>query len=119
MISDEQIKALALARGFKLTNETGDDLKPYVYEFSRDLIALAQEVKPLEFFYDRKAFCFAYADTPFGKYEIDDFDSDFMVSFEQVCLMQSLETCQEAVAAAQSDFAARTLANLKYGGKDD
>ena len=49
MITDEQIKQLAVSCGFKLTNETGDDLKPYVYEFARELIALAQQVKPLEF----------------------------------------------------------------------
>lgn len=48
MISDEQIKALAVARGFKLTNETGDDLKPYVYEFARDLLAFsASEIETL------------------------------------------------------------------------
>ena len=49
MITDEQIKQLAVSCGFKLTNETGDDLKPYVYEFTRDFIELAQHVKPLEF----------------------------------------------------------------------
>lgn len=49
MITDEQIKQLAVSCGFKLTNETSDDLKPYVYEFARELIALAQQVKPLEF----------------------------------------------------------------------
>jgi len=42
MISDEQIKQAAIARGFKLNNENGDDLKPYVYEFARDLIAMAR-----------------------------------------------------------------------------
>lgn len=47
MITNEEIKALAIAHGFKLSNETGDDLKTYVYEFSRGLIALAQQVKPL------------------------------------------------------------------------
>ena len=43
MITDEQIKQLAVSCGFKLTNETGDDLKSYVYEFARELIALAQQ----------------------------------------------------------------------------
>ena len=40
MIPEEQIKQLAVSCGFKLTNETGDDLKPYVYEFARELIAM-------------------------------------------------------------------------------
>lgn len=43
-ITDDQIKALAVSHGFRLNNETGDDLKPYVYEFARDLIALATKV---------------------------------------------------------------------------
>lgn len=42
MITNEQIKALAVARGFKLNARISPeewDLRAYVYEFSRDLIA--------------------------------------------------------------------------------
>lgn len=119
MISDEQIKAMASARGFKLTNETGDDLKPYVYAFARDLIAVAQYVEPLRFFHDRKAFCFAYAYTSVGKYEIDDFDSGFMVSFDQVLVVQGLKTEVEAIEAANEDYRKRALSCLVHGGTND
>ena len=116
MITDEQIKQLAVSCGFKLTNETGDDLKPYVYAFARRLIAMAHEVKPLEWRYDRKAFYFAYAYTSVGKYEIDDFDSSFMVSFGYVCIAQNMKTDADAISAANADFKQRVLGCLVHGG---
>lgn len=43
MISDEQIKQIFVNHGFKLTNESGDDLKPYVYEAARALIKAIEQ----------------------------------------------------------------------------
>lgn len=45
-ITDEQIKALALANGFKLKEQPNGttDLNPYVYEFARELLASCQTV---------------------------------------------------------------------------
>lgn len=42
-MDNEQIKQIFVRNGFKLTNEAGDDLKPYVYEAARALIAAAVE----------------------------------------------------------------------------
>lgn len=42
LITDEQIKALALANGFKVKEQPdgSTDLNPYVYDFARKLIAV-------------------------------------------------------------------------------
>lgn len=135
-ITDEMIKEAAVKRGFKLTNETEDDLKPYVYEFARELIALAQQVKPLVFV--KRQFhvpvgpdAHLVADCITGKYLIH------MVAYPVIAKMKyffsgpefgthtnyyerkQFNTEAEAIAAANEDFQRRVLSCLVWGGCDD
>ena len=122
MITDEQIKQLAVSCGFKLTNENGDDLKPYVYEFARELIALAQQVKPLEFKCLHSA---VFAHTAIGDYEIlhtvDDIDGrpeaeGYYYELANSGALEAYETEAEAIAAANEDYRRRVLGCLVNGG---
>lgn len=124
MISDEQIKALAVARGFKLTNETGDDLKPYVYEFARDLIALAQQIKPLEFVecsiqYRDLPVAYLKAETPLGNYTIHKYKYFFAANYFYSGPGnggKSVAAEATAIEAANEDYRKRALSNLVHGG---
>lgn len=110
MITDEQIKQLAVSCGFKLTNETGDDLKSYVYEFARELIALAQQVKPLDWvFLDRYQTWISHG-----------FDYDFIIPVagdcyhlhygdDVLCSSNSIDGLKEA---AQQEYQRRVLSCL-------
>lgn len=119
MISDEQIKALAVARGFKLTNETGDDLKPYVYEFARDLIALAQQVKPLKWIENTN---YWYANSDQGLYQLKPREFNFSVYLCDECneisavIARDVSGLDDAKQIAQADFNKRALENLVHGG---
>jgi len=121
MIPEEQIKQLAVSCGFKLTNETGDDLKPYVYKFARELIAMAQQVKPLEF--ERQKDGTLLARHPLGYYEVFRYEERYKkgytgFSFENHCLISEVvETEAEAIAAAQQDYQRRVLSCLVNGGE--
>lgn len=107
MINDEQIKQVFVQHGFKLSNESGDDLKPYVYKAARDLIALAQEVKPLVFKQDEDGdYC---AKTILGEYWIY---AGKMFIFRRL----ELKTLEEAIEAANADFRKRALSCLVNGG---
>lgn len=123
-MNDEQIKQLAVSCGFKLTNETGDDLKPYVYEFVRELIALAQQVKPLEFVktgdYDNSTPPVEHysATTEFGIIElIVDGDGAVRAGFlDSIVYDRDFTTLTKAIAAANEDYQRRVLSCLVWGG---
>ena len=108
MITDEQIKQLAVSCGFKLTNETGDDLKPYVYEFARELIALAQQVNSLEFRRDEDGDLIAV--TIMGNFIIYTCDNAF--DYRQ----REYATEAEAIEAANADYQRMVLLRLVHGG---
>ena len=124
MIPDEQIKQLAVSCGFKLTNETGDDLKPYVYEFVRELIALAQQVKSLEFVktgdYDNSTPPVEHysATTEFGIIElIVDGDGVVRAGFlDSIVYDRDFTTLTKAIEAANEDYQRRVLSCLVWGG---
>ena len=127
MITDEQIKQLAVSCGFKLTNETGDDLKPYVYEFARELIGMAQQVKPLEFvecniqYRDRPA-AYLKAETPLGKYTIHKykyFGDQFATNYFYTgpgSSGKAVAAEATAIEAANEDYQRRVLSCLVHGG---
>lgn len=119
MITKDQIKQAAIARGFKLSNEAGDDLKPYVYEFARDIIKLAQEVRPLEFI--QSGVSSKTANTNYGPYSICNFnfiDELRAASPEDKYYARKFESEAEAIAAAQADFNRRVLENLVHLGAE-
>jgi len=121
MITDEQIKALAVKRGFKLNNVNGDDLKPYVHSFSRDLIALAQQVKPLEFVRDHGSL---WCKTSIGEYSIhlkccDEGDGYVFELDESDQDDEVYRTEDEAINATQKDYWRRALSCLVHGGGSD
>lgn len=114
MITDGQIKQLAVSCGFKLTNETGDDLKPYVYEFTRDIIELAQQVKPLDWvFLDH-----------YQTWISRGFDYDYIIPEAGDCyhlhygddVLCSSNSIDGLKKAAQQDYQRRVLSCLMYGG---
>lgn len=115
MIPDEQIKQLAVSCGFKLTNETGDDLKPYVYEFAGDVIALAQQVKPLVWT-DLKHITGKKAETCFGNYYVSKIDA---LPYRTVYIGEGefdyADTEAEAISAANEDYRKRVLSCLVWG----
>ena len=117
MITDEQIKQLAVSCGFKLTNETGDDLKPYVYEFARELIALAQQVKPLEFVQSPSGI--KHTHTPFGTYLLCAYIDEVRMSLpEEINFYgRGYQTEAEAIAAVNKDYQRRALGCLVNGGE--
>lgn len=115
MITDEQIKQLAVSCGFKLTNETGDDLKPYVYAFARELIALAQQVKPLEV--GTWPSGIKHAHTRFGTYSFCEHVNEVRMSLpEEINYYgRGYKTLDEAIAAANEDYQRRVLSCLVNG----
>ena len=115
MITYEQIKQIAVSCGFKLTNETGDDLKPYVYEFARELIALAQQVKPLEVVTSPSG---KHAHTQFGTYWFRAYGDEVRMSLpeERNYYGRRYKTETEAIAAANEDYRRRVLGCLVNGG---
>lgn len=114
MITDGQIKQLAVSCGFKLTNETGDDLKPYVYEFARELIALAQQVKPLEFVLEEEVW---KAHTELGCICIFGVhDCRWVLYFDDdECNNQRFATKAAAIEAANADYRKWVLSCLVWG----
>lgn len=111
-ITDEQIREIFNSHKVNLSTP---DINPAIYDAARDLIALAQEVRPLEWVDN-------YAKTPFGQYEIDFYDDEHSAGFffktelfEDDFLHQTEE---EAQKAAQADFNRRVLANLVHGGNE-
>lgn len=107
-MKDEHIKQLAVKHGFKLTNEAGDDLKPYVYEFARNLIALAQQIKPLEFVQDSVGDLVA-------KSTMGNFYVLKMILSGFVYNGKPYKTEAEAIAAANEDYQRRVLSCLVWG----
>lgn len=110
MITKEQIKQAAIARGFKLNNDAGDDLKPYVYEFARDIIALAQEVRPLVWVSCGSDEIHALK----NNFKIRKFKDRFSLYY-RTTLFGRYPTIDEAKSAAQADFNRRVLENLVHG----
>lgn len=117
-ITDAQIKELFLAKGFKL-NEGGLDLRPYVYEAARDLIALAQEVPPL-FWRDRAGYHDAFA--PNSLYRVAPTDGKFSLIFitgdaaVSKVVAYGLWSVEEAETFADEHNRKRIVSQLKYGG---
>ena len=91
MITDEQLDLLY----DKHSNKYGEQSIPEWYAFCRELIALAQQVKPLEFFIGDDGR--ATAETPFGTYRVN-------------------HTLDEAIAVANEDYQRRVLQCLVHGG---
>jgi len=113
MIPDEQIKQLAVSHGFKLTNETGDDLKPYVYEFTRDIIALAQQIVEPTW---RLVSGYMVTETGIGTYAIDHDAGYYMIIFNDDKYRALYDTEAEAIEAANADYQRRVLSCLVNGG---
>lgn len=112
-ISTEQIREIFVRNGFKLSNETGDDLKQYVYSAARELIALAQEVEPLKFDKIQNA---TLACSMFGTYSIEQVGGRYCFRVQRFYENRRFESEEEAIEAAQQDYANRVRSGLKYGG---
>lgn len=117
-ITDEQIKELFLAKGFKL-KEGSRDLRPYVYEAARDLIALAQEVPPL-IWRDRAGYHDAFA--PNSLYRVVQTDDKFGLAYitgdaaVSKVMAYGLDSVEEAETIANKHSHKRIVSQLKYGG---
>ena len=129
MITDEQFEACRIAanesyrrhknsaRGQIVTPE--DD---WEWHFVRELIALAQEVKPLDF--ERQSDGTLLARHPLGYYEVFRYEEKYRnrndctgFSFESHCYISKVkETEDEAIEAANIDFRKRALSCLVNGG---
>jgi hypothetical protein len=115
-ITDENIREIFKSHKVNLSTP---DINQAIYDAARDLIALAQEVRPLPFVKEDGVYTLR---TVFGQYHIarqDDvtwffkFDNnDF--PYEHF-VMRELGSEQSAIAAAQADFNRRVLANLVHG----
>jgi hypothetical protein len=109
MISDEQINEL-------YKHHIGVPLHG-VINFSRELIALAQEVKPLDFIPLDHTNIIKQADTVCGEYFIRNY-------FDESCLAlpgdsyykRTYNTEAEAIEAANVDYRKRVLSYLVNGG---
>lgn len=117
MIADEQIKTIFVKHGFKLSNETGDDLKQYVYDAARELIALAQEVEPLKFVRCDGSPDDLCCQTSIGKYVIFKFNKGYLVGIDGVVVADRICKASLAIEAAQQDYAKRVRSGLIEGAK--
>lgn len=110
-ITNEQIRAI-----FKLhkVNLSTPDINPAIYDAARELIALAQEVRPLEFI--QSGVSSKTANTNYGPYSICNFIDELRAAFpEDKYYARKFESEAEAIAAAQADFNRRVLENLTHG----
>lgn len=115
MITDEQIEALDACQYDWSCHD-----KEEKYAFARRVIALAQEVRPLNW---RQDGSYWRATCDYGFYELRPVGFFFRVYLNESgshnILAREVAGLDEAMQIAQSDFAARVLANLKYGGTND
>lgn len=122
MITDEQFEACRIAanesykrykssvRGQMITPE--DD---WEWHFARELIALAQQVKPLEVVTSPSG---KHAHTQFGTYWFRAYGDEVRMSLpeERNYYGRRYKTETEAIAAAQQDYQRRVLSCLVHGG---
>lgn len=122
-ITDEQIREIFNSHKVNLSTP---DINPAIYDAARDLIALAQEVRPLAFaekgtsiFYSVKYTRYS-AVTNYGIYSIYVSNNDTGAIFPgDEYFTRRFTTEAEAIAAAQADFNRRVLENLTHGVADE
>lgn len=117
MITNEQIDALYTASG---DEQCGDQER--IRRFARALVAEALRVKPLEWEKseeDSDGYVLT-ANTPNGFYEIllHEQEVTLAMACEEVH-EHDFETVEEAIEAAQKDYASRVLSNLVHGNDVD
>lgn len=113
MITDEMIRKI-----FVFYNEDTYTLEKYDLAIARDLIALAQEVRPLVF--AQSGVSSKTANTNYGPYSICNFIDELRAAFpEDKYYARKFESEAEAIAAAQADFNRRVLENLTHGGRNE
>ncbi len=109
MISDEQINEL-------YKHHIGVPLHG-VINFSRELIALAQEVKPLDFIPLDHTNIIKQADTVCGEYFTHDYFVEFRMALPGDTYYNRIySTEEEAIEAANADYKRRVLSCLVNGG---
>ena len=110
-ITDEQIREIFNSHKVNLSTP---DINPAIYDAARDLIALAQEVRPLVF--AQSGVSSKTANTNYGPYSICNFIDELRAAFpEDKYYARKFESEAEAIAAAQADFNRRVLENLTHG----
>lgn len=113
MITDEQIRQLQRKWVYVLYGNENDvhGLIP----FARELIALAQQVKPLEF---KQHGHRIYATTNFGDYFVEETMEGHAYEFESDESELVYDTEEEAIEAANEDYQRRVLSCLVNGGME-
>ncbi len=109
-ITDQMIRDLFASKGFKLS-DGGTDLRAYVYDAARELIALAQEVEPLVF-ENKQAKC------RYGMYMIDRKLQIAWALYLNGVNIGNFDTAEEAEQEAQSWHRKQVLGMLRYGDGD-
>lgn len=84
--------------------------------FARQVIRMAQEVRPLVF--EPSIYNVLFCRTAFGLYEVHPENEGWLFYLDGYSDCGYLQTEAEAIAAAQADFNRRVLANLLHGGAE-
>lgn len=90
-----------------------------IEEFARDVITLAQQVKPLEWHRRDTGW---YASTPFGTYFLDEIDFDYNVKLVETptgsteIVGRRINGMDDAKEVAQQDYQRRIWECLAFGG---
>lgn len=120
-ITDEQIANIATLKAEHIRIDNAEvayfGYSPEsIYRFARELISLAQEVEPLKFVKYNERHLKATFKT--GYYEILTIANGaaYNIWLNGVHLLMSHHSVENAIEAAQQDYAARVKSELKYGG---
>jgi hypothetical protein len=110
-ITDENIREIFKSHKVNLSTP---DINQAIYDAARDLIALAQEVRPLEFV--QTAATQKGVVTNYGIYKIIQLINVVAAKFpNDTYFDRHFSSEAEAMRAAQADFNRRVLANLVHG----
>ena len=109
IITDEQILERADNYDILLSHNGTKNL----LAMCRDLIALAQEVEPLKFEKIQNA---VLACSMFGTYTIEQIGGRYVFRVQRFYENRRFDSEEEAIEAAQQDYANRVRSGLKYGG---
>lgn len=108
-ISREQILALEREHSESGGGQTAEQF----FDFCYALIALAQEVEPLKFEKIQNA---VLACSMFGTYTIEQIGGRYVFRVQRFYENRRFDSEEEAIEAAQQDYARRVKSGLKCGG---
>lgn len=115
MITDEQLDLLY----DKHSNKYGEQSIPEWYAFCHELIALAQQVKPLVWYRRNTGW---HTATDFGIYLLDEIDFDYRIKLVETpmgsteMIAHRINGMDNAKDVAQQDYNRRVLSCLVWGG---